>query len=722
MPIANSKLDELIRTAKENLPRVDEDLLRKAHDFAFIAHEKDTRASGEPYFTHPFAVAKILAEEIPFDDISIVCGFLHDVVEDIEGYEIDSIRKNFGDEIAVIVDGLTKIKALFRGSNINQAENYRKLLMSITKDIRVIIVKFADRLHNMRELGFLPPDKRKRIAKETIEIFAPLAHRFGLGKIKWELEDLAFRELNKNAYDEIKKKLNISRVDRDQYIKSFCEPITKKLDEYGYRYELSGRPKHLYSIYRKMIKQSKPFEEIYDLSAIRIILDTEDVNECYTTLGIVNGIYIPIPDRFKDYIAIPKTNNYRSLHTTVIGPTGQRVEVQIRTRKMHEIAEQGVAAHWKYKEGKVHIDETITQYVQWIREILDNTGNEELKRTIVDNFRLDLYSDEVYVFTPKGDLKRLPIKSTPVDFAFAIHSDVGHHCIGAKVNKRIVPLDTKLNRGDQVEILTSKNQHPNKNWLKFVQTHKANSEIRKYLNKEDENLVESGKDIFNKKAKKLKVSLSSQDIDKLAKQLKFENSRIFYRALAQGTFNVDDAFIQQKKIQQEENTKAPEEEIEVFTRQARSEGGELIIDGEQFKVLISYSKCCNPIPGDPVAGYITTGEGIKIHRKDCKTLIEIAKREPEKIVSVQWPQMDDSSFLVGLHINGEDRAGMLNEIANSIVSYDNTSIKSINIDTAESIFNGIVTLYVNNLEHLSKITDRLKKIKGIFSVKRLESN
>jgi RelA/SpoT family (p)ppGpp synthetase len=471
-----------------------------------------------------------------------------------------------------------------------------------------------------------------------------------------------------------------------------------------------------------MIKQSKPFEEIYDLSAIRIILDTEDVNECYTTLGIVNGIYIPIPDRFKDYIAIPKTNNYRSLHTTVIGPTGQRVEVQIRTRKMHEIAEQGVAAHWKYKEGKVHIDETITQYVQWIREILDNTGNEELKRTIVDNFRLDLYSDEVYVFTPKGDLKRLPIKSTPVDFAFAIHSDVGHHCIGAKVNKRIVPLDTKLNRGDQVEILTSKNQHPNKNWLKFVQTHKANSEIRKYLNKEDENLVESGKDIFNKKAKKLKVSLSSQDIDKLAKQLKFENSRIFYRALAQGTFNVDDAFIQQKKIQQEENTKAPEEEIEVFTRQARSEGGELIIDGEQFKVLISYSKCCNPIPGDPVAGYITTGEGIKIHRKDCKTLIEIAKREPEKIVSVQWPQMDDSSFLVGLHINGEDRAGMLNEIANSIVSYDNTSIKSINIDTAESIFNGIVTLYVNNLEHLSKITDRLKKIKGIFSVKRLESN
>ncbi|MDP3684979.1 MAG: RelA/SpoT family protein, partial [Ignavibacteria bacterium] len=460
--------DELIKNCQKNLPTVNIDLIKKAFDFSAVAHENDTRASNEPYFTHPYAVSNILATEIPFDDISICCALLHDIVEDNMEYSIDTIKKNFGEDIALIVDGLTKIQQLFQGADINQAENYRKLLMSVSKDIRVIVVKFADRLHNMRTIDFLNPEKRKRIAKETLEIYAPLAHRFGLGKLKWELEDLAFKELNKQAYEDIKKKISAKRPEREKYIDKFSDPIVNKLKEYKIPFEISGRPKHLYSIYRKMIKRNKPFEEIYDLFAVRIILEADDINQCYTAFGIINQIFIPVPDRFKDYIAIPKTNNYQSIHTTVVGPDGELVEVQIRTRKMHDIAEKGVAAHWRYKEGNPSIDKTMNNYVSWIREMIESSGTEDVRKNILENFKLNLYSDEIYVFTPNGDLRRLPLKSTPVDFAFDIHTKIGFHCIGAKVNKKIVPLDTQLHSGDQVEIIISKNQHPNRNWLKFV--------------------------------------------------------------------------------------------------------------------------------------------------------------------------------------------------------------------------------------------------------------
>lgn len=719
-PQQNKKmLEDLILLSKKHLTKVDEALITKAFDFAAMAHENDIRASDEPYFSHPYAVAKILCDEVPFDDVSVACGLMHDIVEDHEDYSIDVIKKNFGEEISIIIDGLTKIKYIFKGSDISQAENYRKLLMSISRDIRVIIVKFADRLHNMRTIEFLNPDKKKRIAKETLEIYAPLAHRFGLGNLKWELEDLAFKELNKQAYEDIKKKISSKRGEREKYIEKFSAPIIERLNEYGFKFEINGRPKHLYSIYGKMIKRNKPFEEIYDLFAVRIILETDVVHECYTTFGMINEVYIPVPDRFKDYIAIPKNNNYQSIHTTVVGPEGLLVEVQIRTRKMHNIAEQGVAAHWKYKEGGSLNNRTIDSYVNWIREIIENPSVDDQKKNIIENFKMNLFSDEIYIFTPKGDLRRLPANATPVDFAFDIHSKVGHHCIGAKVNQRIVSLDTILHSGDQVDIITSKNQHPNKNWLKFVVTHKAKNEIRKWLNKEEDKIIVTGKEIWEKKLKKMKLTFTPQEIKKIISANKFENLRQFYLTIASGKVDLDEVLT--PKDEEVENKEASHQaEIDKFTSYARATGGHIVIDGEMTKMLISYSKCCSPIPGDPVVGFVTVGEGIKIHRRNCKNLLQAIARDPEKVVDIQWPDIENNSFIAGLLLKGEDSPGLLNTISHTIVSYKNTNIKSINIDTQDNIFHGTVTLYVNNLQHLSSVIEKLKKIKGVYSVSRLE--
>ena len=479
MSIENPKqkemLEDLLAVCKKNLPRVNEDLITKAFEFAIEAHKHDLRASGEPYFSHPYEVAMIVAEEFPLDDITIVSTLLHDVVEDTD-FDLNLMTKEFGTEVTEIVDGVTKISGIFKGQDITKAENYRKMLLSMVKDVRVILVKFADRLHNMRTLEFVSPDKQKRIAQETLEIYAPFANRFGLARVKWELEDLSFKYLNKEMYEDLVRKVKSSRKDRESYIKKFSDPLKKKLDDYNLKYELEGRPKHFYSIYKKMIKRNKPFEEIYDLFAIRIIIDTENSNDCYTTLGIVNQMYLPVPDRFKDYISVPKANMYQSLHTTVIGPLGQRMEVQIRTWDMDKVAEDGIAAHWKYKEDKSTTDKDLDTWLDWMRDIFEGAGKDETRREILEDFKLNLYQDEIYIFTPKGELRRLPIDSTPVDFAFEIHSNVGYQCLGAKINGKIVPLDTPLHSGDQVEIITSKNQHPNKNWLKFVKTQKAKSE------------------------------------------------------------------------------------------------------------------------------------------------------------------------------------------------------------------------------------------------------
>lgn len=723
MSIDNPKyqkmLGDLLAVCRRNLPKVNEDLVTKAFEFALEAHKHDLRASGEPYFSHPYEVALIVAEEFPLDDITVVSTLLHDVVEDTD-FDLSLLVKEFGKEVAEIVDGVTKISGIFKGHDITKAENYRKMLLSMVRDVRVIIVKFADRLHNMRTLEFVIPDKQRRIAQETLEIYAPFANRFGLARVKWELEDLSFKYLNKEAYEELVRKVKGTRKDRESYIKKFAEPFTKKLDEYSLKYELSGRPKHFYSIYRKMIRRNKPYEEIYDLFAIRIILETENSNDCYTTLGIVNQMYLPVPDRFKDYISIPKTNNYQSIHTTVIGPEGRLVEVQIRTRKMHEIAEQGLAAHWKYKEGRMKVEDDMDNWINWIRDIFEGTSRDETRREILEDFKLNLYQDEIYVFTPKGELRRLPLDSTPVDFAFEIHSKVGYHCIGAKINGRIVPLDTVMHSGDQVEIITSKNQHPNKNWLKFVKTHKAKAAVRKWMNKEEEKVAAAGKEIWEKKIKKLKLSFNTDDISKLARKLKFENNSLFFKAIAQGSLSVDGILLESKSKDTEEQDKILE--FEHFADIARKDAGGILVDGKDSHILYDYAKCCSPIPGDPVIGYITVGEGIKIHRKTCKNLINLSKSDSSKLVPVQWPSTEGSLFVAGLLIKGEDSPGIVNEIANTIVSYRNTNIKSINISTNESTFEGNITLYVSNLEHLNILLERLKKIKGLYHIERFEGS
>lgn len=717
-PKYNKMFDRLLEACKRNFPSTDEKFLSKGFEFAIEAHKNDRRASGDEYITHPFEVALIVAQEIPLDEVTVVSALLHDTIEDTE-ISVGLLQKEFGKEVAEIVDGVTKISGIFKGHEITQAENFRKLLLSMVKDVRVILVKFADRLHNMRTLEHLNPEKQRRIAQETLEIYAPFAHRFGLAQFKWELEDLAFKYLNKVAYDEISNKISAKRNERESFIKKFAEPISKKLEEYNLKYEISGRAKHLYSIYRKMVRRNKPFEEIYDLFAIRIILDTNDKNDCYTTLGIVNQMYPPVVDRFKDYISVPKTNNYQSIHTTVVGPDGKLVEVQIRTRSMHEIAERGFAAHWRYKESKTTSDKDLENWVNWIRDIFESATKDEEKKDLIENFKLNLYQDEIYVFTPKGDLKRVPLNSTPVDFAFEIHSKVGHHCIGAKVNGKIVPLDTPLNSGDQVEIIISKNQHPNKNWLKFAVTHKAKNAIKKYLNKEDEDIVNAGKELWEKKLKKLKLSFNIEDITRLAVSLKFEGTKHFFKSIAQGKLDLDDVLAATKEKEKKEKISVLE--FDSFASSARSIAGGILVDGKIDGILYSYAKCCNPIPGDPVIGYVTIGEGVKIHRKSCNNLSMIQEKNEDKFITVQWPENETSLFVAGLKMVGKDSPGILNDISHAIVSYQNTNIKSVNISTADSGFDGSVTLYVHNIGHLERIIERLKKIKGVISVERFEN-
>lgn len=712
-------LQDLVATCRETLPSVNEELVDKAFRLAYEAHKNDFRASGDPYFFHPYEVAILVAREIPLDDISVISALLHDVIEDTE-ISLEFIEREFGKEAAEIVDGVTKISGVFKGHEITQAENYRKLLLSMVNDVRVILVKFADRLHNMRTLEFVPANKQRRIARETLEIYAPFAHRFGLGRVKWELEDLSFKYLNKEAYNELKKKVKAKRREREAYINKFSKPIVDKLKEYNLEFQIGGRAKHLYSIYSKMIQQNRSFEEIFDLLAVRIIIENNDPNECYYVLGIINQMYQPIPDRFKDYISIPKKNNYQSIHNTVIGPDGKLVEVQIRTRKMHEIAEKGVAAHWKYKESKSTSDKELEEWVNWVRDVFETVSKDEATKEILDSLKLNLYQNEIYVFTPQGDLTRLPTKSTPVDFAFRIHSKVGYSCIGAKVNGKIVPLSTELKSGDQVEIITSKNQHPNKNWLQFVTTHKAKSEIRKYIRREEEKLVEAGKDIWYRKLRKYKLDFTSDDLNKLLRKLKFNNADQFYKAVYQEKVDLDEILNPPKEEEEtKKETSDTNLEFDEFADIARgSAGGGVLVEGDQKGIITNFAKCCNPIPGDPIIGYITKGEGIKIHRKNCNNLIRLAKEDDSKLVDVDWPSKDGNLFVAGIAIKGEDMPGILKDISNSITTYKNTNIKSVNISTNDSLFDGVVTVYVNDLYHLNRLMERLKKNKGVYSVER----
>lgn len=717
-----AKLKKLLEVCEQNLKNCNKELITRAYWFSYNAHKDNYRASGEPYFNHPYEVAMIVANEIPLDDISVASALLHDIVEDTS-FTLDDIKEEFGDKIATIVDGLTKIQGIFESDNYNivEAENYRKLLIALSTDVRVILVKFADRLHNMRTLEYLPEQKRKRIAKETLEIYAPLAHRLGLAQIKWELEDLAFKYLNPEAYEDIARRVAQTRKQREEYIKEFAKPIEKELKEHGFKFEISGRPKHLYSIYNKMVKRGKAFEEIYDLFAVRIILDTENTTDCWTTYGIVTSIYRPVPERFKDYITNPKSNGYRSIHTTVIGPGGRMVEVQIRTRAMHEIAEKGLAAHWKYKENITETDKQFEQWIKWVRDILENPTD---VAEFIEELKFNLYQDEIYVFTPKGDLKVLPKGSTPVDFAFEIHTEIGLRCIGAKVNGRVVPLDYQLKTGDQVEIITGKHRMPSRDWLKFVVTSKAKAQIKKWINEEKRRLIEVGKEFWEKKIKKSKIHINDDELLKIVKDLyKFDNLQKFYLAIAEGTIDPSDLIL---KIEDKHKRKeqAKQEDIE----QAKEIVSEILkpkkaitIDGTASDLLYTFAKCCRPVPGDEIIGFVTRGEGIKIHRKDCVNIEKLKEQDEDRLIDVVWSAMlDGMAFPAGIVIEGEDKPGMLKEITTIISGYQNTNIKSVNINTENSIFHGIITVEVKNVEHLNALIDKLRRIPGVYGVARYQ--
>lgn len=718
------KENELLTACRKNLKNFDEAMIKKALKLCYDAHKSDRRASGEPYFIHPFEVAMIVATEVPLDDVSIACALLHDVVEDT-AYGIDEIREEFGAEVADIVDGATKISDIFKSKEITQAESYRKMLISMVSDVRVMLVKFADRLHNMRTIEYISAERQMRMAKETLDVYAPFAHRFGLAKIKWELEDLSFKVLNRQAYDSIKKSLVETRIDRENYISKFIEPIKQSLDAEKMKYEVVGRPKHIFSIYNKTLKQGTRVEDLYDLFAIRIILDTPNDNDCFSVYGIISSIYTPVPERFKNYISVPKKNGYQSIHTTVIGPGGKMVEVQIRTKKMHEISEKGLAAHWKYKEQVTKTDPEIEDWVNWVREVFDQHGDDAPK-ALMESFKLNLYQDEIYVFTPKGDLRILPKGATIVDFAFEIHTQVGMHTIGAKLNGKIVPLHTKLPSGAQVEIITSKNQTPNPDWEQFVVTHKARKHIRNFLNEEQRLQISSGKEQFAKRMTKAKLHVNEDTLMKFISATPMGNLGKFYWAISEQRVDPDE-YLQKLREFLKPGSEKKEESAPIadsmapYLREARKQTG-ILIQGKRDDLLYSYAKCCNPVPGDDVVGIVTIGEGVKIHRTQCNNIKKMqSDNKTERLIDVEWPSTEDGAeFLVGIQIMGEDRQGMISDLTHVISSYNNTNIRSFTIDTRDQMFDGKITVYVKNTYHLTRILEKIRRVRGVTSAVRYE--
>ncbi|MBU3699757.1 MAG: bifunctional (p)ppGpp synthetase/guanosine-3',5'-bis(diphosphate) 3'-pyrophosphohydrolase [Candidatus Kapabacteria bacterium] len=719
----------LLSEGKRNLARFNPNLIERAFRFCVKAHEKDVRLSGEPYYTHPANVALIVMREIPLDDVSVVAALLHDVVEDTP-YTLKDVRAEFGSEVADVVDGATKISDVFKSREITQAENYRKLLLSLVNDVRVILVKFADRLHNMRTVDSLPRERQERLARETMEIYAPFAHRFGLGNMKWELEDLSFRILNRDAYDDIQQRVSKSRKELQDTIERFAAPIREKLTENGLKFEINGRPKHLYSIYRKMLAQGKTVDEMYDLMAIRIILDTEDNNECFLAYGIVSEIYRPIPERFKNFISVPKKNGYQSLHTSVISADGKPLEVQIRTRAMHDFAERGVAAHFRYKAGTGStaswVDASdLEEWATWVRDVFENAGDGAAEE-LLESFKLNLYQDEIYVFTPKGELRILPKGATPIDFAFDIHSQVGARCIGAKVNGKIVPLDHQLITGDQVSILTSKNQTPHRDWERIAITHKAKTHIRRILNEERRARVVEGKDIWDKRAKKLGLHINDDELERLCVQAKYGGRTDLFIALATGSITPEAAADTIRQMQAPLPQKSDVYSVingEQFRSAARDKNDGLVLRdarSSSAKIMYSYARCCNPVPGDDVVGIVTIGSGIKVHRASCRNVTDLQDKLQSRIVDLDWSSTSGGEFLAAIKITGDDRPGMLNDITSAVVSVQKTNIRGVTIDAYDALFEGILTVYVVDLAHLRKIFERLHKIRGVKSVERFE--
>lgn len=712
----------LLRACKPTMQRGDKQTIRKAFDLALESHKDMRRKSGEPYIYHPIAVAQIAAEEIGLGTTSIVCALLHDVVEDTDISLVD-IEREFGKKVARIIDGLTKISGIFGTSNSMQAENFRKMLLTLADDVRVILIKLADRLHNMRTMDFMPRDKQLKIASETTYLYAPLAHRLGLYAIKSELEDLSMKYLDPDTYKFIASKLNEKKTERERYIKEFIEPIKSILQEQGIQADVFGRPKSIFSIWNKMRKKSIPFEEVYDLFAIRIIIDTapeQEKAECWKAYSIVTDLYRPNPDRLRDWISSPKANGYESLHTTVMGPKGQWVEVQIRSMRMNEIAEKGFAAHWKYKES--NSDSGLDQWIQKVRELLNSPEQNALD--FLDDFKMNLFSDEIFIFTPKGTLIQLPYNATALDFAFEIHSDLGASCIGAKVNHKLVPLSHQLQNGDQVEIITSSKQTPKEDWLNFVVTAKARSKIKSSLKEEKRKVAEDGKEILERKLKSLKITYNTDNINKLANYFKYPTSQDLFYNIAKGLIDMKDLkeFAASERSMDQNVSNFNSHAAGLMEKFNKKDQETLLIGDEFQKIDYTLSTCCNPIPGDNVFGFITVNEGIKIHRTNCPNASKLMANYGYRIIKARWTSQKEVAFLTGLLIEGIDDVGLINKITTVISQEYKVNIRSITIGSNEGIFEGSIMVFVNDTEQLENLIRSLKQISGITSIKRFEPN
>jgi len=689
------------------------DLLWQAYEFAITHHEGQKRHSGEPYFNHCLAVANMLAQW-KMDHFTIIGGMLHDTIEDTDA-SIQDINSLFGEDIASLVNGVTKLGGIrFSSREAKQAGNFMKMLLSVAQDLRVIIIKFADRLHNMRTIEYLPRIKRHRIAMETRDVYVPLAHRLGMAQVKWQLEDLVLQTLNPKAFGEIDSKIKSSHRVREKYISDITKPLLTELNKHNIQAIVYGRVKSYSSIYGKMVKRGKSFEEIYDKLAIRVVVNK--IEECYLTLGILHQHFTPMQDRFKDFIATPKSNAYQSIHITVIGPDGKLVEIQIRTKEMEETAEIGVAAHWYYKEDGAS-SKSIDSHVQWLRELVEILQAESSDpREFMHLLKIDLFSDEIFVFTPNGDLVQLPVNATPIDFAFNVHTEVGLHCIGAKVDHNVVPLNTLLKNGETVEVLTSKSQNPSYGWLKFVVTSKARNHINRFLRKATrEESIKLGQQLLEKTLRRLKRFDLITDVKESYAKFGHNNLNSLLEAIGSGDLFVRDIL---KKVLPEEGVELdnePVEEEKRFLDFARSHSKGIKLQGIK-NLMVTFGKCCNPIPGDEMVGFVTRGRGITVHHSSCKSL-PLLNEESDRLMPVEWDVARSDIFNVRLKVESLDRKGMLKEIT-EVISSSNINITSVDMKVKDVLSTGYFIVQVNNLKQLDRVIKKVSKIPGVDGVER----
>jgi guanosine-3',5'-bis(diphosphate) 3'-pyrophosphohydrolase len=714
----------LLRKSKPVLKEGDAKRIKRAFTLALEAHKDMRRKSGEPFIFHPLTVAEICVEEIGLGTTSIISALIHDVVEDTD-IELAEIERMFGKKIARIVDGLTKIRGAFEYGSSAQAENFRKMLFTLSEDVRVILIKLADRLHNMRTLDSMPRNKQLKVANETIYLYAPLAHRLGLNAIKTELEDLYLRFTDRPVYTEIVTKIDESRASRNKFIKQFVQPIKDELDKLKIGYEIKSRPKSVFSIFNKMRRQNIPFDEVYDLFAVRIIIDTpveQEKSYCWQVYSIVTDYYTPNPDRLRDWISTPKANGYESLHTTVMAKNGQWVEVQIRTLRMDDIAEKGYAAHWKYKDnGSASHESNLEKWLIRVRELLERQDLTALE--FVDDFRGNLFNEEVFVFTPKGELKTLPNGATALDFAFEIHTDIGAKCIGAKVNQKLVPINHVLKNGDQIEILTSAKQKPNEDWLRFVVSPKAKSKIKEVLKEDKKAIAESGKEILLRKLGQLGLDSNGQVYEQMQAYFKANSKFDLHYNVGKGIITLAElkAFKEFKPSPQPKGKPGDvRSDQELANTKARYEDTVLI--GEDMDVVeYKLAKCCTPIPGDDVFGFVTVGEGIKIHRTNCPNAPELLANHGNRIIKAKWTSQYEVSFLTGLKVVGTDRVGLINDVSKIISEELKVNMSSIAFSSDHGIFRGEIMLYVNDTRHLEMLISKLEQVEGVVTVSRFDS-